>query len=92
MFSILQLEDIIGVYRKYVSIPEPTGARISKRSKGDNLIVNTTWKQADLERSENVKFCKNYVIRHGLPNQFDVQFTNIITENTELVCILHFIQ
>jgi len=45
-----------------------------------------------LERSENVKFCKNYVIRHGLPNQFDVQFTNIITENNELVCILHFIQ
>lgn len=78
------LEDIIGVYRKYVSIPEPTGARISKRSRGDNLIVNTTWKQADLERSENVKFCKNYVIRHGLPNQFDVQFTNIITENNEI--------
>lgn len=80
---MLQLEDVINLYRKFVTIPEPVGACISKQSKGDNLVIKSQWKQADLERSEQVKFNKTYMIKHGKPNQFDVQFTNIVTENNE---------
>ncbi|XP_052094741.1 acylamino-acid-releasing enzyme-like isoform X1 [Mytilus californianus] len=79
-----KIEEVISLYRKYGCLAEPLKGYISNQSKGDNLTLKTHWKQTDLERIENIKFSKNYIVRNGRPYQYEVQSTNIVTENNEL--------
>ncbi|XP_028680780.2 acylamino-acid-releasing enzyme isoform X1 [Erpetoichthys calabaricus] len=61
-------EEIAALYREYSRFPSLSkasiGPLITSQYGGKYCNIYTEWSQRDLERNENVKFCRQYIVFH----------------------------
>lgn len=58
------VEEAISIYRDYTKFPVVSSAKISLLSDPPQIVIHSEFTQRDLERREQVKFCRSHLFTH----------------------------